>query len=131
MEKDSTRSVNERPASSRRRAFDTGIRDKAVRDRRRRLAAEQAELLPRVRQSLLELRETLGVGSAYIVGSVLSPALWRESSDVDVAVSGCSHAVLDVMKALEEATGRDVDVIDLDRHPFPESFIRCGVKVYG
>jgi len=111
--------------------FDTSVLDRAIQDRRRRLAAEQAELLPRVRQSLLDLRDRLGVPRAYIVGSVLSPESWTESSDIDVAVGGCSHAVLDVMKALEDATGRSVDVIDLDRHPCPESFIRCGVKVYG
>ena len=111
--------------------FDTSVRDKAIRDRRRRHAAEQAELLKRVRQALLDIREPLGVRSAYIVGSVLSPERWTESSDVDVAVGGCSHAVLDVMKALEDATGKTVDVIDLDRHPVPETFIRCGVRVYG
>ena len=111
--------------------FDTSVRDKAIRDRRRRLAAEQADLLKRVRQALLDLREPLGVRSAYIVGSVLSPECWTESSDVDVAVGGCSHTVLDVMKALEDATGKTVDVIDVDRHPAPESFIRSGVRVYG
>ena len=69
--------------------------------------------------------------SAYIVGSVLSPEVWRESSHIAVAVGGCSDAVLEVMKAVEDATRRTIDVIDLDRHPFPESYIRSGVKVYG
>ena len=126
--------MNDRPAgsvSTKRAAFDTGVLDKAIRARRRRLAAEQAALLPRVRRTLLDLRDRLGVARAHIVGSVLSPEFWTESSDIDVAVGGCSHAVLDVMKELEDATGRSVDVIDLDRHPCPESFIRCGVKVYG
>ena len=111
--------------------FDTSIRDEATRERRRRLAAEQAELLLRVRRTLLDLREPLGVETAYVVGSLRSPERWRESSDVDVAVGGCSDVVLDVMKALEATTGRAVDVIDLDRHPFPQSFARSGVKVYG
>ena len=111
--------------------FDTSVLDKAIRDRRRRLAAEQVELMKRVRQALLDVRDPLGVRSAYILGSVLSPECWTESSDVDVAVGGCSHAVLDVMKVLEDATGRVVNVIDLDRHPFPESFVRSGVRVYG
>ena len=111
--------------------FDTSMRDEATRERRRRLAAEQAELLLRVRRALLDLREPLGVETAYIVGSLRSPERWRESSDVDVAVGGCSAVVLDVMKALEDTTGRAVDVIDLDRHPFPQSFARSGVKVYG
>ena len=111
--------------------FDTSIREEATRERRRRLAAEQAELLLRVRRTLLDLREPLGVATAYVVGSLRSPERWHESSDVDVAVGGCSAVVLDLMKALEDTTGRAVDVIDLDRHPFPQSFARSGVKVYG
>lgn len=111
--------------------FDTSLLDKAIKDRRQRLAAEQAELLDRVRRTLLELREPLGIDRAYIVGSLRSPDFWRESSDIDVAVGGCSPMVLDVMKAVEDATGRAVDVIDLDRHPSAESFVRSGVKVYG
>ena len=122
---------NIRVARSGSNAFDTSVLDKAIRDRRRRQAAEQAELLQRARQALLEVREPLGVRSAYILGSVLRPEFWKETSAVAVAVGGCSHAVLDVMKALEDATGRIVNVINLDRHPFPESFVRAGVRVYG
>ena len=111
--------------------FDTSILDKAVRERRQRLAAEQAEMLDCVRRTLLDLRESLGIEAAYIVGSLCSPDSWDESSDVDVAVGGSSAFVLEIMKALEEATGREVDVIDLDRYPSAESFIRSGAKVYG
>ena len=106
----------------------TSILDRALRERRRRLAGEHAEMRRRVQRALLELRDRFGVRSAYIVGSLRSPDRWRECSDVDVAVAGCSHAVLDVMKATEGATGRAVDVIALDRHPFPEIFIRSGIE---
>ena len=111
--------------------FDTSILDEAIRARRQRLAAEQAELLDCVRRTLLELRQPLGIEAAYIVGSLRSPDSWRESSDIDVAVGGCSQIVLEIMKALEDATGKEVDVIDLDRHPAPQSFVQSGVKVYG
>ncbi len=126
--------MNDKPAgsvSTQRAAFDTGVLDRAIRDRRRRLAAEQAELLPRVRQALQELREPLGVRSAYIVGPVLRPEFWSETSAIAVAVEGCSSGVLEVMKAVEDATGKVVNVIDLDRHPFPESVVDSGVRVYG
>lgn len=89
--------------------FDTSVLDRAIRDRRRRLVAEQAALLPRVRQALLELREPLGVRSAYIVGPVLRHEFWSETSAIAVAVAGCSSAVLEVMKAVEDATGRVVN----------------------
>ena len=95
--------------------FDTSIRDKALRARRQRLAEEQAELLDRVSRTLQELREPLGIESAYVVGSLRSPDSWREASDVDVAVGGSSAIVLEIMKALEEATGRAVDVVRGDR----------------
>jgi predicted nucleotidyltransferase len=109
----------------------TSARDDAMRERRRRLAQEQAVLLPRVGQALFGLRERLGVRTAYVLGSLRSPDLWHETSDVDVAVGGCSRDVLEVMKAIEDVTGRDVDVIDLDRHPSPESCVRAGFRVYG
>ena len=112
-------------------SFDTSARDDAMRERRRRLAADQAAVLSEVRSALFVLRERLGVRTAYVIGSLRSPGLWRETSDVDVAVGGCSRDVLEVMKALEEATKRPVDVIDLDRHPFPESCVRAGIRVYG
>ena len=111
--------------------FDTSARDGAMRERRRRLAAEQVAVLSTVRRALFALRARLGVRTAYVVGSLRSPELWREASDVDVAVGGCSREVLEVMKALEEVTGRTVDVIDLDRHPFPESCVRAAIKIYG
>ena len=50
---------------------------------------------------------------------------------MDVAVGGCSGAVLEVMKALEDANGKVVNVIDLDYHPFPDSFRKRGLKIYG
>jgi predicted nucleotidyltransferase len=111
--------------------FDTSILDEAIRARRQRLAVEQAELFDCVRRTLLELREPLGIKAAYIVGSLRSPDSWWESSDIDVAVVGCSSVVLELMKELEDATGREVDVIDLDRHPSSQSFTQSGVKVYG
>ena len=111
--------------------FETNARDDAMRRRRRRLAAEQAAVLSKVQSALFVLRERLGVRTAYVVGSLKSPERWHETSDVDVAVGGCSRDVLEVMKALEEATKRPVDVIDLDRHPFPEACVRAGIRVYG
>ena len=111
--------------------FDTSTRDDAMCTRRRRLAAEQAAVLSEVRSALVEVRDRLGVRTAYVVGSLRSPALWHESSDVDVAVGGCSLDVLEVMKVLEDVAGRSVDVIDLDRHPSPEACVRGGLRVYG
>ena len=84
-----------------------------------------------MQEVLRRIRRKHGIEAAYIVGSLITPGAWRSSSDVDVAVRGCSRAVLEVMKALEEAIDRQVDVIDLDRHPATESFTEGGLQVYG
>jgi predicted nucleotidyltransferase len=111
--------------------FDTHRLDEALRSRRLKLEEEREALLKRVQEVLRRIRRQHGIEAAYIVGSLKTPGAWRSSSDVDVAVRGCSHALLEVMKALEEATDRQVDVIDLDRHPATESFTEGGLQVYG
>ena len=111
--------------------FDTSRLDEAIRNRRLKLEQERGVLLERVQEVLRGIRRRHGIEAAYFVGSLKTPGAWRSSSDVDVAVRGFSHAVLEVMKVLEEATGRQVDVIDLDRHPAAESFTEAGLKVYG
>ena len=39
--------------------------------------------------------------------------------------------VLDVMKVVEDAVDRDVDVIDLDLHMSADRFRQKGMKIYG
>ncbi len=111
--------------------FDTSILDEALRIQREERDRQRIDLLHRVDERLRAVREKYGLREAYICGSLLSAHRWRRFSDIDVAVGGCSRAVLDVMKELEEVTGREVDVIDLDHHPHPDSSRQNGVKVYG
>ena len=68
---------------------------------------------------------------AYITGSLNQPHRWYPFSDVDVAVGGCSPHILSIMKELEDATGKVVDVIDLDQHPSPDWVRQRSVEVYG
>jgi len=112
-------------------AFDTSILDMVLEERRKRLEGERKELLVRVVKTLQEIRKRFGIKEAYVVGSLVEPGRWADCSDVDVAVAGASRFILDIMGALEEAVGREVDVIDLDRHPRADSFRTRGVKVYG
>jgi predicted nucleotidyltransferase len=111
-------------------AFDTSILDRALREKRGRLERERKELLARVVGALRAVRDRFGIQEAYVVGSLAELGRWRDSSDVDVAVAGASRYILDIMGVLEEATGREVDVIDLDRHPRAGSIRAKGVKVY-
>ena len=111
--------------------FDTSILDEALKRRQERQECERVNLLRRVTEALQAFRSKYGVQEAYIIGSLLVDYRWNQFSDVDVAVSGCSRYMLEIMKVLEEATARDVNVVDLDRCPAPEGFRRNGVKLYG
>ena len=110
-------------------AFDTSVLDAAIRRRRDRLERERAELLERVASAIRAQAGALGVRHAYVVGSLTREHGWSEDSDVDVAIHGGDP--LAVMRLVEDASGRVVDVIDLDRHPVPDLFRRNGVQVVG
>ena len=111
--------------------FDTSVFDRALKKLREKRNSEREECLRSVVATLERIRRQYDIREAYVTGSLLVEHRWNQASDVDVAVGGCSGAVLDVMKALEDATGRVVDVIVLDTHPFPETTKEKGWKVYG
>ena len=111
--------------------FDTGVLEDALRRHRERLERERVKLLGVVALCLKTMRKRYGIKEAYIIGSLLIPHRWSDRSDIDVAVSGCSENLLDIMKELEEATGREVDVLDLERHPSRESIVKKGMRIYG
>ena len=62
------------------------------------------------------------------MGSLLNPKKWSISSDIDIAVSGCSKHILDIMSELEKQTNKEVDVIDMDRHFNPDLIRKKGKK---
>jgi predicted nucleotidyltransferase len=101
--------------------FDTHLLDAAARKRSERLEAERRAVLESVIAVLVSEARSLGVREAYVVGSLAKEGEWAEGSDVDVAVAGGDP--LEVMRVVEQAAGRAVDVIDLERHPEPSSTI--------
>jgi predicted nucleotidyltransferase len=109
--------------------FDTHRLDAALDRRAERLESERTAVLQRVVRWLESEGPALGVKEAYVVGTLARPHAWTEASDVDVAISGGDS--LEVMRRLEEASGRSVDVIELDGHPEPGMFRRRGMKILG
>jgi predicted nucleotidyltransferase len=111
--------------------FDTSIRDHAALARREGLEKERLRVLARTTAALEQIRTRIPVREAFITGSLVQPGRWDQTSDVDVAVGGCSRQVLEVMRLVEDATGKPVDVIDLDQHPRPDGVRSRGVRIYG
>ena len=111
--------------------FNTDVLDRTLEIRRRQRNRERVALIDRVACALRVCREKYGVREAFIVGSLLIAHRWDHKSDVDVAIGGASERVLDVMKVVEDAVDRDVDVIDLDLHISADHFRQKGMKIYG
>ena len=112
-------------------SFNTSLFDRALKERREKRSRERKECLDTVTATLNRIRSQYDIREAHVTGSLIVEYRWNEDSDVDVAVGGCSGSVLDVMKALEDATGKVVDVIDLDTHPYPDTVRDRGLTVYG
>lgn len=111
--------------------FETDVLDRALKSRRGQRNKERVALIDQVASALRVCREKYGVREAFIVGSLLFFHRWDHKSDVDVAIGGASACVLDVMKVVEDAVKRDVDVIDLDLHMSADHFRQKGMKIYG
>jgi len=65
------------------------------------------------------------------LGSLLNPKKWSISSDIDIAVSGYSKYILDIISELEKQTNKEVDVIEIDRHFNPDLIRKKEKKIYG
>ena len=111
--------------------FDSHLRDQAIERRRQALEEERQRLFDVVCHTLEAIRERYHIRVAYVTGSLLQPHRWTPISDVDVAVGGCSEHLLDIMRELEGATDRPVDVIDLETYPVRNLITRRGRKLYG
>jgi len=111
--------------------FNTYLLDLALKKKRERLEKERKELLDKVINLLFLLKKKYSIKEAYILGSLLNPKKWSILSDIDIAVSGCSKHILDIMSELEKQTNKEVDVIDIDRHFNPDLIRKKGKKIYG
>ena len=109
--------------------FNTDILDSEISRTAERLEIERKGILAKVISALRSGAPDLGVREAYVVGSLVHEGEWTDASDVDVAVSGADP--LQIMLLVERASGRVVDVIDLDGHPEPGMLRRRGTKIVG
>ncbi|MEO0123869.1 MAG: nucleotidyltransferase domain-containing protein [candidate division WOR-3 bacterium] len=110
--------------------YDTFLLDLILSEKNKRLEDKRRRLLSITENILISMKRKYRIKSAYILGSLLKKR-WNDSSDIDVAVSGASEYILNIIKELEDATEREVDVIDLDHHPFPEIIKTRGKQIYG
>lgn len=109
--------------------FSTHILDQALERRRARCEQLRHELIHTVHEALTELSQEIAFTGAYLFGSLTCPERFSEKSDVDIAFVGLRDE--DFFRALAflmRRLARDVDIVQLEKHPHKDQIIREGIQ---
>jgi len=67
--------------------------------------------------------------SVYLTGSILQEGHFYDFSDVDIAVKGLKGNYFKVLSDLEEITGREVDLIEMEKCRFSQNIETRGLRI--
>jgi len=108
-------------------AFDTSLRDKAVRQAAERREASRLRVMRATESALSDLAATAGIREAYLFGSLTRPLGFRDESDVDMAVASTVRDPIGLAAKLSRRIGREVHIVELDGSLVAERAKREGV----
>lgn len=108
-------------------AFDTSIRDLAVRSERAVREEKREQCLSATLDALNALGSGLGMRSAYLFGSLVREGAFRQDSDVDIAVEGAVEPIHAAAR-LSARIGREVQIVVLDGSPVARRALAAGTK---
>lgn len=112
-----------------RRTFNTDILDQYLQRERAENEIKREQTLAQVMSLLPKLARDFGLREAYVFGSLTQPGRFRKHSDVDLAVRGLKKEnYFAFMAALHNALEREVDVVELERHPWREKILETGIR---
>lgn len=109
-------------------AFDTSLRDEAVRRAAERREQSRLRIIRETESALAELAVAAGIREAYLFGSVTRPHGFQDDSDVDVAVTCTMRDSMALAAKLSRRIGREIHLIELDESPAAERAKREGVR---
>jgi predicted nucleotidyltransferase len=111
------------------RPFKTTLLDQHLRKERRENEKMRKQMLQHLLRSLPQLAARYGFPRAYVFGSLTKKGRFRKTSDVDVAVEDLTdEKYFTFMAELSELMGREVDVIQIERHHLKERIIESGIE---
>lgn len=108
-------------------AFDTSLRDKAVRQAKERREQSRLHVIRATESALSELAAAAGIREVYLFGSVTRPQGFRDESDVDMAVASTVRDPVALAAKLSRRIGREVHIVELDGSLVAERAKREGV----
>ncbi len=112
-----------------RRTFNTEVLEQCLQRERIENEKKREQTLAQVMSLLSKLAREYSLREAYVFGSLAKPGRFRNHSDVDLAVLGLKKEnYFAFMAALRNNLEREVDVVELDHHPWREKILETGIK---
>lgn len=103
--------------------------DIAKKEKREKMEKERKRILKRTTNALSCLSKEIKFSEAYLFGSLILPYRFKEDSDVDIGFWGLADEnFFYAIAFLSREIGRDVDVLQLENHPFKDKIQAAGVK---
>lgn len=109
--------------------FDISLWIESQKEEFKKREEKRGEFLNFLIKRLIDYFKDKKVREVYIVGSVLEEGNFYEFSDIDIAVEGLKDEYLKVYGDLEEITGRNIDLIELERCRFKNILKKRGLKI--
>lgn len=110
-------------------AFSTAKLDQLLEERSRRDEAERQALVDKVLRWLDVHGTQCGIRKAYLFGSLAQPYRFHQQSDIDIAIQPDRPIDLfALMGTISELTGRDVDLIELEKSHFAHRIRQTGIE---
>lgn len=111
------------------RRFSTALLDEAIRRKRREREELRLSIIAAILSALDELAGEISFAEAYIFGSVVRPYGYSEESDADIAFVGLKDKdFFKAMSFISRKIGREVDIVQLERHRFAQEIRRSGIQ---
>lgn len=98
--------------------------EQALKEKRAQQEAQRLTTLATLKQWLHQHGAVYGISRAYIFGSLIRPYQFHKGSDVDLAIVDTLEPdrFFAAIGAISEAVERDVDLIELFKHPAKQHF---------
>ncbi len=109
--------------------FKTTLLDQHLRKKQRENEEIRRQTLQRVLDMLPQLAAKYRFNRAYVFGSLTKRGRFRSYSDIDIAIEGLDNEdYFKVMADLSDRLGREVDVIQLEKHRLQKRIVESGIE---
>jgi len=110
-------------------AYVTALLDEAIEKKRKRREDQRLDVIEQTLAAIDKLSQETSFAEAYLFGSVTKPFRFSERSDIDIGFIGLDNRhFFRAMSYFSEATGHDVDIVQLEGHRLADKIKRGGIR---